>query len=114
MTGIEQELERASLLPDRWYIIMRADDEGNFYLTAYDTTDENKDDEYIETGEVVLNGLMELVESDFERVGAAGMARIAYHSTQEAIIESVNEDGENSVEHVPDTNIVKVNFGKTQ
>jgi hypothetical protein len=93
---------------------MRADDEGNFYLTAYDTTDEDGDDEYIETGEVVLNGLMELVENDFERVGAAGMARIAYHSAQEAIIETVNSDDENSVEHVPNTNIVKVNFGKTQ
>ena len=54
---------------------MRSDDEGNFFMSAYDTNEESEYNEYLETGEVVLNGLMELVENDFERVGAAGMAR---------------------------------------
>jgi|TARA_R100000149_G_C5872801_1_gene136616 hypothetical protein len=118
MTNIDMEIEKASLLPDRWYIIMRSDEEGNFFMSAYDTTEETEDDEYICTGEVVLNGLMELVENDFERVGAAGMARMAFHDTKQKIVESLSEEDEEEFERkvsrFPDSNIVKVDFGKKQ
>ena len=115
MTNIDMEIEKASLLPDRWYIIMRSDDEGNFFMSAYDTNEETEYNEYLETGEVVLNGLMELVENDFERVGAAGMARIAFHATKEEIVESVEEeDSDIEVSRLPNSNIVKVDFGKKQ
>ena len=115
MTNIDMEIEKASLLPDRWYIIMRSDDEGNFFMSAYDTNEESEYNEYLETGEVVLNGLMELVENDFERVGAAGMARIAFHATKEEIVESVEEeDSDIEVSRLPNSNIVKVDFGKKQ
>lgn len=115
MTNIDMEIEKASLLPDRWYIIMRSDAEGNFFMSAYDTNEESEYNEYLETGEVVLNGLMELVENDFERVGAAGMARIAFHATKEEIIESVEEeDCDINVSRFPNSNIVKVDFGKKQ
>ena len=115
MTNIDMEIEKASLLPDRWYIIMRSDDEGNFFMSAYDTNEESEYSEYLETGEVVLNGLMELVENDFERVGAAGMARIAFHATKEEIVESVEEeDSDIEVSRLPNSNIVKVDFGKKQ
>ena len=115
MTNIDMEIEKASLLPDRWYIIMRSDDEGNFFMSAYDTNEESEYNEYLETGEVVLNGLMELVENDFERVGAAGMARIAFHATKEEMIESVEEkDSDIEVSRLPNSNIVKVDFGKKQ
>ena len=115
MTNIDMEIEKASLLPDRWYIIMRSDDEGNFFMSAYDTNEESEYNEYLETGEVVLNGLMELVENDFERVGAAGMARIAFHATKEEMIESVEEeDSDIEISRLPNSNIVKVDFGKKQ
>ena len=94
---------------------MRSDDEGNFFMSAYDTNEESEYNEYLETGEVVLNGLMELVENDFERVGAAGMARIAFHATKEEIVESVEEeDSDIEVSRLPNSNIVKVDFGKKQ
>ena len=32
----EREIEKASLLPGRYYIVMRADEENNFHITAYD------------------------------------------------------------------------------
>ena len=51
MTNIDMEIEKASLLPDRWYIIMRSDDEGNFFMSAYDTNEETEYNEYLETGE---------------------------------------------------------------
>jgi hypothetical protein len=115
----ERQIEQASLLPGRYYIVMRADEEDNFYITAYDTTDEKDETrEYLETGEVILNGLMELVESDFERVGEAGLARISFHTTKEAILESMpdpeNDEERASIEELPNSNIVKVTFGRKQ
>ena len=72
----------------------------------------------LETGEVILNGLMELVENDFERVGHAGLARINFHETQEFIMESISEseteEEKSQIERVPDSNIIKVKFGREQ
>ena len=115
----DRELEKASLLPGRYYIVMRADEENNFYITAYDTTDEKEETrEYLETGEVILNGLMELVENDFERVGHAGLARINFYETQEFIMESMSEseteEEKSQIERIPDSNIIKVKFGREQ
>jgi hypothetical protein len=81
-------------------------------MTAYDTTTDDEDDEYIPAGAVILSGLVELMESDFERVMSAGLARLKFEATQEAMIEET--DNEPSVKHDPETNIVKVSFGKTQ
>jgi len=118
MSVTESDMEKASLLPGRWYVVMRADEEDNFYISAYDTTetfDEKSD--YIETGEVLLNGMMELIESDFDRVVAAGLARISFLSEREAFIEEeedIDDSSRPSVERSADSNIVKITFGKKQ
>ena len=113
----EERNWKVSLLPGGYYIVMRADEENNFHITAYDTTDEELEDrQYLETGEVILNGLMELVENDFERVGHAGLARINFDAMKEYYMETVDdeEDSEVEVEKLPDSNIVKVHFGRKQ
>ena len=46
-------------------------------MSAYDTTTE-EDEEFYEAGTVVTNGIMELLESDFDRVMEAGLA--VWHS----------------------------------
>jgi len=110
---IQGTLERASLLKDRWYLIFRqGDDDDHVMMTAYDTTDENEEDEYIPAGTVILSGLVELMESDFDRVMQAGLARLQFEAVKEAMIEET--DNSPDVTHDPDTNIVKINFGKTQ
>ena len=81
-------------------------------MTAYDTTPEDEDDEYIPAGAIMLAGMMELLENDFERVMSAGLARMRFQATQEAFIEEA--DSEATVEHLPDSNIVKIDFGKLQ
>ena len=43
-------------------------------MTAYDTTTDDEDDEYIPAGAIILSGLVELMETDFERVMSAGLA----------------------------------------
>ena len=106
-------LEKASLLPERWYLIFRqGDDDDHVMMTAYDTITDNEDDEYIPAGAVILSGLVELMETDFERVMSAGLARLQFEATQEAMIEETGNKPD--VKHDPETNIVKVSFGKTQ
>ena len=75
---MESMLERASLLQDRWYIVLRTNDEDSLNMAAYDTTVEDEDDDYFSAGTVVLSGLIELMESDFDRVMAAGLARLRF------------------------------------
>tara|TARA_A100001391_G_scaffold53871_1_gene32838 strand:+ start:7600 stop:7947 length:348 start_codon:yes stop_codon:yes gene_type:complete len=106
-------LEKASLLPERWYLVFRqGDTDDHVMMTAYDTSTDNEDDEYIPAGSVILSGLVELMESDFERVMQAGLARLQFEATQEAMVEETGNGPD--VKHDPETNIVKVNFGKTQ
>ena len=80
-------------------------------MTAYDTTEEDEDDEYIPAGAVILSD-SGVDESDFERVMAAGLARLRFQAAQEAMID-VTGNGVD-VKHDPETNIVKVEFGKKQ
>jgi hypothetical protein len=106
-------LEKASLLPERWYLVFRqGDDDDHVMMTAYDTTINDEDDEYIPAGAVILSGLVELMETDFERVMSAGLARLQFEATKEAMIEETGNKPD--VKHDPETNIVKVSFGKTQ
>jgi hypothetical protein len=106
-------LEKAGLLPERWYLVFRqSDDDDHVMMTAYDTTTDDEDDEYIPAGAVILSGLVELMETDFERVMAAGIARLQFEATQEAMVAETGNGPE--VKHDPDTNIVKVTFGREQ
>ena len=108
----EVVLEKASLLPSRYYIVIRdTEEEGSLKMTAYDTTEEEEDDEYVPAGAVVLAGIMELMENDFDRIMNAGMARIRFQATKQDMLEEADDT---TVEHLPDSNIVKVNFGKLQ
>ena len=109
---MESMLEKASLLQDRWYIILRQTGDDNFNMAAYDTTLEDEDDEYFSAGTVILSGLVELMESDFDRVMAAGLARLKFEH-EKSIIEESTSNGTN-VETFPGTNIVKIDFGKKQ
>ena len=110
---MQSTLERASLLQDRWYLIFKeGDNDDHVSMTAYDTTEEDEDDEYIPAGAVILSGLIELMESDFERVMAAGLARLRFQAAQEAMSD-VTGNGVD-VKHDPETNIVKGEFGKKQ
>lgn len=111
MDNLETSLERASLLKDRWYLILRqGDTEDHVSMAAYDTTEEDEDDEYIPAGAILLSGIVELMESDFERVMSAGLARLQFEATREVMVEEADVD----VQHDPDTNIVKIDFGKRQ
>ena len=72
-----------------------------------------KDGEFYEAGTIVINGIMELLESDFDRIMEAGMARLAFNTVQEKLLTENGDDGP-SIKHEEGTNIVKIDFGKVQ
>jgi hypothetical protein len=111
----EREFEKASLLPERWYIIMSKVNDETFNMTAYDTTTalEEEDDDYMDAGFVAQQGLMELLQNDFDRVMKAGMARIAFYDVAESIMEEIDGVDESRILS-KEENVVKVDFGKKQ
>jgi hypothetical protein len=116
----EREFEKASLLPERWYIILSRVNDETFNMTAYDTTtilEEEEDDDYMDAGFVAQQGLMELLQNDFDRVMKAGMARIAFYDVAESIMEDIKDEIDNIDEPrilSKEENVVKVDFGKKQ
>ena len=106
----DKQLEKASLLPDRWYIILNKLDDETFSISAYDTTGED-DSQYFEAGTIVLNGIMELIDSDFERVTAAGMARLAHEHVRESLAEATNNP---EISREEGSNVIKIDFGNEQ
>ena len=113
---IQKKVEAASLLPNRYYLIMNYEDEDSFSMTAYDTTKGNDINmENVPAGMVILSGMIELMENDFERVWDAGVARLSFIAMAESF-KPESKEGEDAVNKIitREDNIVKVNFGETQ
>ena len=108
---IQKQVEMMSLLPDRYYIILKPLDEENFTLTAYDTTDKTyEDDADYNPAMIIQEGIMDIVRDDLEEVYDKGAASIQFQITAESMIEEVEDDLKNQF----CDNVVKVNFGKKQ
>lgn len=113
---MQRQMEQASLLPERYYLILNHTDEDSFSMTAYDTTTgEVVDVENVPAGMVALNGMIELLENDFERVWDAGMARLSFIALAQSF-KFESEEANEVVDKVVDRedNIVKVDFGAKQ
>lgn len=101
---LNKSMEMASLLPDRHYLIFNEVDDENVSMSVYDTTDIDLNNEYISGSQILVQGLLELMETDIERVLEMGMARIVALDTSSEIPKIVDTSlGDN---------IVKVDFGK--
>jgi hypothetical protein len=105
MSDLQHELEKASLLPDRWYLIMKEAEDG-FTIAAYDTM--NSED-LQEMGSVILSGVIELLHNDFDTVFEAGMESV---KRQQQEVSLQTDNGELVL--VRDENVVRVDFGKKQ
>ena len=62
-----------------------------------------------------LNGMIELMENDFDRVWDAGMARLSFIAMAQSF-KPESKEAEEVVDKIVarEDNIVKVNFGETQ
>ena len=105
MSDLQHDLEKASLLPDRWYLIMKEAEDG-FTIAAY-VTMQNEDLQ--EMGSVILSGVIELLHNDFDMVFEAGMESV---KRQQQEVSLQTENGELVL--VRDENVVRVDFGKKQ
>ena len=102
---LQMEVEKHSLLPDRYYLILRPSEEG-FQAVVYDTTEGTLDEDgYPHPGEVAIEGLLSLLTIEPERIFTAGMVAI---ETRKHFFdkEEVSVDD-------PD-NIIRVDFGPEQ
>ena len=97
MNDMIDELEKASLLTDRWYIIMKEAEDG-FTISAYDTM---QSEEFQEMGSVIMSGIIDILHNDFDTIFDAGVR--AMKSQEDEIV--IKADGDN---------IVKVDFGRQQ
>ena len=104
MAKLNSMMEVSSLLPDRCYLILSQTDDDNVSMSVYDTTDIDSDSDDVNPAQVLIQGLLEIMESDIEQVLEAGMARISLLDMEQKM---------SSIEsrYVGD-NIIKVDFGK--
>ena len=111
---VEKSMEIISLLPDRYYIILRPTEDNEFTLSAYDTTGNKyeKDEDY-NPAMVMHEGAVDLIRSHTDDVYDNGLATIQFRITGEEIIEEEEIDDDNVIKLVRD-NVVRVDFGKKQ
>ena len=110
----ESQLEIASLLPNRHYIVLKPVDDDNFTMSAYDTVNADEDDEYFSPAFVVQHGLIAILREQTEYVIERGMEALTHQHIAEAIEEYAEEDSnvKKVAQRVKDGNVVKVDFGR--
>ena len=95
--------EKLSLLPDRFYLILKPKGDGSFDVVAYDTTDPSRP---VESTFYVLKGLMETLEIDLDRLVQLGQMAI-----MDKVIE-LQSNGETPTTDLLEADIEQVDMGK--
>ena len=108
---LSDDIEKHTLLPDRYYIILTKVNEEEFNMTAYDTTG-IVDYENPCSAAVAQEGMLELLDMDFKRILRAGISRIEYRKALDKD-DRFPEDMKDKAMQKLD-NVVKVNFGEKQ
>ena len=112
---IDDKLEKASLLPNRYYIILKQGSQpDSFSVMAYDTS-EGK--EYtiknIPAAMAVQHGLLSYLREDIHELFDRGIAEIAFKDVADAALLTL-ENGEELPLKGNSDNVIKVDFGKKQ
>tara|TARA_R100001460_G_scaffold66723_1_gene107008 strand:- start:113 stop:466 length:354 start_codon:yes stop_codon:yes gene_type:complete len=111
---IEKSIEAMSLLPDRYYIILRSEGDNEFTLSAYDTTNKTyEDDEDFDSAMVIQEGVLEMIRTQTEDLYDRGVAAIKFRIVGQEIIEEENITDPRITKTV-EGNVVKVDFGTEQ
>ena len=111
---IQQSMEALSLLPDRYYIILRSTGNNEFTLSAYDTTSKTyEEDEDFDSAMVIQEGVLDMVRMHTEEIYDRGVAAIQFRLVGEEWIE---EEGitDPEIKKTIEGNVVKVDFGQKQ
>lgn len=110
--NFDVDLEKLSLLPDRYYIILsEGENDGELRMTAYDTTGNTYDkDEDFNAAMVVQEGLLSILRDRPDETYDMGVASIEFR----IFAEELAQDETIPVPEDMGKNVVKVNFGKKQ
>ena len=101
---LEMETEKLSLLPNKFYLILRPTSDGQgFDVTAYDTTDPKKP---IPSAFFVLKGIMETLDTDLE-----GLVQKGQLAVMDKMV-ALESKGENVTSDMISDNIEQVKIGK--
>lgn len=114
---MDRNLEVASLLGGRYYLILNNNDSDSFTMAAYDTNTSSDGEPEVPAGMVILSGIIELMENHFDTIWDAGVARTKFMAAIDNIqIELDDDEVDEAVEKVLSRtgNIIKVDFGKEQ
>ena len=95
--------EKLSLLPDRFYLILKPKGDGSFDVVAYDTTDPSKP---VDSTFYVLKGLMETLEIDLDR-----LVQLGQMANMDKVIE-LQSNGETPTTDLLEADIEQVDMGK--
>ena len=103
INNFTDESEKMSLLPDRFYLILKPKGDGSFDVVAYDTTDPSRP---VDSTFYVLKGLMETLEIDLDRLVQLGQMAI-----MDKVIE-LQSNGETPTTDLLEADIEQVDMGK--
>lgn len=111
---IETNSEVLSLLPDRYYIILRPTGDNEFTLAAYDTTNSTYEEEEDFTSAMVIQeGVLDMIRFHTDDVYDRGVASIQFKLVGKEMLEEAEVD-DPKLNKVVEGNVVKVDFGKVQ
>jgi hypothetical protein len=111
---LQKNVEMMSLLPDRYYIILRSTAENEFTLSAYDTTNKTYEtDEDFDSAMVMQEGVLDMVRMHTEELFDRGVASIEFRLAAEEMIEEAGVEDPRITKTV-EGNVVRVNFGTEQ
>lgn len=111
---LQKNVEMMSLLPDRYYIILRSTAENEFTLSAYDTTNKTYEtDEDFDSAMVIQEGVLDMVRMHTEELFDRGVASIEFRLAAEEMIEEAGVEDPRITKTI-EGNVVRVNFGTEQ
>ena len=111
---LQKNVEMMSLLPDRYYIILRSTAENEFTLSAYDTTNKTYEtDEDFDSAMVIQEGVLDMVRMHTEELFDRGVASIEFRLAAEEMIEEAGVEDPRITKTV-EGNVVRVSFGTEQ
>ena len=111
---LNKQMEIISLLPDRYYLILKPNGENNFTMTAYDTTGNayESDDDY-NSAMVMHEGIIDYVRNSTDDAFDRGISAINFRDVGNELLDENELEDEKVVSFIKD-NVIRVNFGKKQ
>jgi len=107
-------IEAMSLLPDRYYIILRSTGDNEFCLSAYDTTGKTyEEDEDYDSAMIIQQGALDMIRVHTDDIYDRGVAAIQFQLVGQEMLEEEGIDDPKLVKAV-EGNVVKVDFGTKQ